>query len=98
MMCNPNTNHDAADDLKFYYFISFSYFLYFIFFLFFIFIYLLFFLFCFFTEKIRFGFLCESSAQQMIYMKCQVLFSLKNNKKITMSSIAVCFDKLLYKK
>ena len=25
--------------------------------------------------------LCESSARQMIHMKCQALFSLKNNKK-----------------
>ena len=35
-----------------------------------------------FSEKIRLGIICESSAaQHMIHMKYQALFSLKNNKK-----------------
>ena len=34
-----------------------------------------------FIEKIRLGISCESSAKQMIHMKCQVLFSLKSKKK-----------------
>ena len=32
-----------------------------------------------FSEKISLDILCESSALQMIHMKCQVFFSLKNN-------------------
>ena len=45
-----------------------------------------------FSEKIRLGILCESSARQMIHMKCHVLFSLKKKKKkkkIKMLSAAV---------
>ena len=33
------------------------------------------------SEKIRLDISCESSARQMIHMKCPVLFSMKNNKK-----------------
>ena len=35
-----------------------------------------------FSEKIRLDISCESSAKQTIHLKCQVLFSLKNNKKL----------------
>ena len=34
-----------------------------------------------FSEKIRLDISCELSAEQMIHMKCQVLFSLKKKKK-----------------
>ena len=30
-----------------------------------------------FSEKMKLDFSCESSAQQMVHMKCQALFSLK---------------------
>ena len=40
-----------------------------------------FFFFFYFSEKTSVDILCELSAWQMIYMKCQDLFSLKNNKK-----------------
>ena len=33
------------------------------------------------SKKIRLDFLCESSTQQRIHMKHQILFSLKNNEK-----------------
>ena len=39
----------------------------------------------FFSEKIRLGISCEPSARQMIYMKYQVLFSLKSKEKFRMS-------------
>ena len=32
-----------------------------------------------FSEKIRLGISCEMSFKQMIHMKCQILFSPKNN-------------------
>ena len=35
-------------------------------------------IFFFFRKKIRLDILCELSARQMIHMKCQVLFSIKN--------------------
>ena len=48
-----------------------------------------------FSEKIRLVISCESSAKQMIHMKCQVLFSLKNiNKQIKMLSAAVMISTL----
>ena len=34
-----------------------------------------------FAEKMRLGISCESSAGQMIHMKCQALFSLKEKTK-----------------
>ena len=34
--------------------------------------------FVFFSENIRFSISCESSVQQTIHMKCQILFSPKN--------------------
>ena len=37
--------------------------------------------FFYFSEKTSIDISCESSAWQMIHMKCQDLFSLKNNKK-----------------
>ena len=37
-------------------------------------------LFYFFSEKTSLDISCESSAKQMIHMKCQDLFSLKNKK------------------
>ena len=40
-----------------------------------------FFFFFFFSEKTGLDISCESSAKQKIHMKCQDLFSLKNNKK-----------------
>ena len=47
-----------------------------------------FFFFFYFTEKTSLDISCESSAWQMIHMKCQDLFSLKNEKKFWMSSAA----------
>ena len=44
--------------------------------------------FFFFSEKTHLDISCESSAWQMIHMKCQDLFSLKNKKKI--KKIVVC--------
>ena len=41
---------------------------------------------------------CESSAQQMIHMKCQVLFSLKNNKMNFKTSSATNFPSILWVK
>ena len=38
-------------------------------------------LYLFFSAEIKPGISCESSAEQMIHMKCQVLFSLKIKKK-----------------
>ena len=38
--------------------------------------------FYYFSEKIKLGISCESSARQMIHMKCQALFSLKKKIKI----------------
>ena len=35
-----------------------------------------------FSDKIKLGISCESSALQMIHMLCQVLFSLKKNNRI----------------
>ena len=54
------------------------------------------FLFFFFSsEKIKLGITGESSARQMIQMKCQVLFFLKNNlKKFKMLSAAVVISAL----
>ena len=43
------------------------------------------FIYTFFTEKIRFDISCEMSALQIIRMKYQALFSLKNEKKL------ICF-------
>ena len=34
-----------------------------------------------FSEEIRLGISCDSSPSQLIHMKCQALFSLKNTKK-----------------
>ena len=45
------------------------------------FVYLFIYLFFFFSEKTSLDISCESSAWQMIHMKCLDLFSLKNNKK-----------------
>ena len=42
-----------------------------------------------FSHKIRQDVSCESSASQMILLKCQVLYSLKNTKKIHVSDAAV---------
>ena len=42
-----------------------------------------------FSERIRLGISCESSASQVIHMKCQALFSQKNKNKTKMSSTAV---------
>ena len=43
---------------------------------------ILFYFFFFFSEKTSLDISCESSVWQMIHMKCQDLFSLKNKKKI----------------
>ena len=58
---------------------------------------ILFFFFFYFLEKIRTDISCESSAQQMIHMKCQVLFSLKNKNEIKMSFAAVVIRALRLK-
>ena len=50
--------------------------------------------FFFFSVKTSLDFSCESSAQQTIHMKSQDLFSLKNKKKIKMSSAAVVIGAL----
>ena len=43
-----------------------------------------------FSEKISLDISCESSARQMIHIKCQVLFSLKNDfKKLDMRSATI---------
>ena len=47
-----------------------------------------------FLEKTRFGISCESSARQMIHMKCPMLFSLKNSKKYLKTSAANVIDAL----
>ena len=58
----------------------------------------IFFFFFFFPEKTSLDISCESSAKQMIHMKCQDLFSLKNKKKKKkMSSAAVVIDALRVK-
>ena len=49
------------------------------------------------SKKIRLDFSCESSAGQRIHMKHQVLFSLKNNENISMSSAAVVIAALMVK-
>ena len=47
-------------------------------------------LFYYFSEKIRLGVSCKLSTRQLIHMKCQAVFSLKNKyKKIKMSSATV---------
>ena len=43
-------------------------------------------------EKIMLDFSCESSAEQRIHLKHQVLFSLKNNKKIFMNVVCCSRD------
>ena len=55
--------------------------------------------FYYFSEKIRLGILCESSARQMIHMKCQALFSLKTIKRgwgIKVPSAAVVVSTLRF--
>ena len=47
-----------------------------------------------FSEKIRLDISCESSARQMIHMKYQALFSLKNIKQIKMLSPEVVISTL----
>ena len=44
------------------------------------------------SKKIRLDFSCESSAQQRIHLKYQVLFSLKNNEKIFMNVVCCSRD------
>ena len=44
------------------------------------------------SMKIRFDFSCESSAQQRIHLKHQVLFSLKNKEKIFMNVVCCSHD------
>ena len=50
------------------------------------------------SKKIRLDFSCESFAKQMIHLKHQVLFSLKNNEKIFMKAVCCsrdwCFKRL----
>ena len=43
-------------------------------------------------KKIRLDFSCESSAEQRIHMKHQVLFSLKNNEKIFINVVCCSRD------
>ena len=43
-------------------------------------------------EEIRIDFSCESSAQQRIHLKHQVLFSLKNNDKLFMNVVCCSRD------
>ena len=43
-------------------------------------------------EKIRLDFSCESSSEQRIHLKHQVLFSLKNNEKLIMNVVCCCRD------
>ena len=47
------------------------------------------FFFCVFSEKTSLDISCESSAKQMIHMKCQDLFSLKKKKKKMLSAAVV---------
>ena len=44
------------------------------------------------SKKVRLDLSCESSAQQRIHLKHQVLFSLKNNETIFMHVICCCRD------
>ena len=44
------------------------------------------------SKKIRLKFLCESSAEQRIHLKHQVLFSLKNNERICMNVVCCSRD------
>ena len=44
------------------------------------------------SKKIRLDFSCESSAQQRIFLKHQVLFSLKNNENIFMGVVCCIRD------
>ena len=49
-----------------------------------------------FSEEIRLGISCGSSAKQMIHMKCQALFSQKNmKKKIKMLAATVVISTLM---
>ena len=48
----------------------------------------------FFLEKIRLDITCKLSAKQTIHMKCQVVFSLKTNKKNRMPSSTVLLSAL----
>ena len=43
-------------------------------------------------KKIRLDFSCESSAEQRIHLKHQVLFSLKNNEKIFINVVCCSRD------
>ena len=52
------------------------------------------FFFCYFSEKTSLDISCESSAKQMIHMKCQDLFSRKNKNKKKLSSAAVVIGAL----
>ena len=53
------------------------------------------FFFFYFSEKLRLNISCESSARQMIHMKYQILFSLKNNNiNFRMSSAAILLSAL----
>ena len=57
---------------------------------------LIFYLYC--SKKIKLDFSCESSAQQRIHLKHQVLFSLKSNEKhLQMLSVAVVIGALRVK-
>ena len=51
---------------------------------------------CCLSKKIRLDFSCESSAQQRIHLKHQVLFSLKNNEKNIYECRNWCFKGLLH--
>ena len=55
-------------------------------------------LFFYFSEKTSLDISCESSAKQTIHMKCQDLFSLKNNNKKKLSSAAVVIGALRIKR
>ena len=44
------------------------------------------------SKKIRLDFSCESSSEQRIHLKDQVLFSLKNNEKIFMNVVCCSRD------
>ena len=44
----------------------------------------------FFSERLRHVISCESSARQTIHMKCQVLFSLKNNINTCNQNVVCC--------
>ena len=48
------------------------------------------------SKEIRLDVSCEASAQQRIHMKCQVLFSLKNNEKV-FTNVVCCSRDWHYK-